>query len=133
MSGKARIGLEIQSGLRKIEKREWWLWGTAVTVTLLLTAGIASFLPSLMDAQENWETLFSIRQAVWGLLGAVLLFDFYSIHQQIQIQRIRRLLAAREELLRLITENAADMIGVVDIHGRLIYISISYVRGRGYS
>lgn len=133
MSGKARIGLEIQSGLRKIEKREWWLWGTAVTVTLLLTAGIASFLPSLMDAQENWETLFSIRQAVWGLLGAVLLFDVYSIHQQIQIQRIRRQLAEREELFRLISENAADMIAVVDIQGRRIYNSISYERVLGYS
>jgi PAS domain S-box-containing protein len=133
MSGKARIGLETQSGLHKIEKREWWLWGTAVTVTLLLTAGIASFLPSLMDAQENWETLFSIRQAVWGLLGAVLLFDVYSIHQQIQIQRIRRQLAEREELFRLISENAADMIAVVDIQGRRIYNSISYERVLGYS
>jgi PAS domain S-box-containing protein len=133
MSAKARINIEIQTGLRKIEKREWWLWGTAVTVTLLLTAGIASFLPPLMQPQENWETLFSIRQAVWGLVGAVLLFDLYSIHQQIQIQRIRRRLAEREELFRLISENAADMIAVVDLQGRRIYNSISYEKVLGYS
>lgn len=122
-----------QSELRKVEKREWWLWATAVTVTLLLTVGIASFLPPLLQAQETWETLFGIRQAVWGLLGAVLLFDLYSIHQQLQIQRIRRQLAEREELFRLISENAADMIAVVDLQGRRIYNSISYERVLGYS
>ena len=122
-----------QSELRKVERREWWLWATAATVTLLLTVGIASFLPPLLQAQESWETLFGIRQPVWGLLGAVLLFDIYSIRQQLQIQRIRRQLAEREELFRLISENAADMIAVVDLQGRRIYNSISYERVLGYS
>jgi PAS domain S-box-containing protein len=134
MSANARAAAEEnQSGLRKVEKREWWLWATAVAVTLLLTAGIASFLPPLLQSQERWETLFTIRQAVWGLVGAVLLFDLYSIHQQLQIQRIRRQLAEREELFRLISENAADMIAVVDLQGRRIYNSISYERVLGYS
>ena len=115
-----------QSRLRKVEIREWWLWGAAVAVTLLLTGGIASFLPALLQAQENWETVFGIRQAVWGLVGAVLLFDIYSIHQQVQIQRIRRQLAEQEELFRLISGNAADMIAVVDLQGRRIYNSLSY-------
>jgi len=122
-----------QRGLRKVEKREWWLWATAVAVTLLLTAGIASFLPPLWQTQEGWETLFRIRQAVWGLAAAVLLFDIYSIHQQLQIQRIRRQLAEREELFRLISENAAEMIAVVDLQGRRIYNSISYEKVLGYS
>ena len=122
-----------QRGLRKVEKREWWLWATAVAVTLLLTAGIASFLPPLLQTQEGWETLFRIRQAVWGLAAAVLLFDIYSIHQQLQIQRIRRQLAEREELFRLISENAAEMIAVVDLQGRRIYNSISYEKVLGYS
>jgi PAS domain S-box-containing protein len=134
MTAKERIRVEgNQSRLRKVEKREWWLWGAAVAVTLLLTGGIASFLPPLLQAQENWETVFGIRQAVWGLVGAVLLFDIYSIHQQVQIQRIRRQLAEREELFRLISENAADMIAVVDLQGRRIYNSLSYEKVLGYS
>ena len=28
--------------MRQVEAREWWLWGFAVTVTLVLTAGIVS-------------------------------------------------------------------------------------------
>ncbi len=59
-----------------------------------------------------------MRQAVWGLLGMVLLFDLYTIYQQLQIHRIRRQLEAREKLFRLITENAADMIAVVDTEGK---------------
>ena len=133
MSPNARIALETQSGLRKVEKREWWLWGTAVAVTLLLTAGIASFLPPLLQSPEDSETLGGIRQAVWGLLGVVLLFDIYSVYQQLQIQRIRRQLAEREELFRLISENAADMIAVVDFEGRRLYNSISYEKVLGYS
>ena len=78
-----------QSELRKVERREWWLWATAFTVTLLLTAAIVSFLPFLLRAQESWETRFGVRLAVWGFLGAVLLSDLYSIHQQqLQIQRM---------------------------------------------
>ena len=29
--------------MRRIEGREWWLWGFAVAVTLALTLGIVSF------------------------------------------------------------------------------------------
>lgn len=124
---------ETQSKLRRIERREWWLWATTVTVTLLLTAGIASLLVPLLHSGENWESLFTMRQAVWGLIGVVLLFDLYSIYQQLQIQRIRRQLLESEELFRLISENAADMIAVVDVEGKRIYNSLSYQKVLGYS
>jgi len=38
----------IQVGMRRIERREWVLWSSAIMVTLLLTLGIISFsLPML--------------------------------------------------------------------------------------
>ncbi len=120
-------------GLRRIERREWWLWGTTVCVTLLLTAAIASFLPPLLHSGETWESLFNLQQAVWGLIGLVLLFDLYSIFQQLQIHRIRRQLLEREQLFRLIGENAADLIAVVDMDGNRIYNSVSYERALGYT
>jgi two-component system cell cycle sensor histidine kinase/response regulator CckA len=120
-------------GLRRIEKQEWSLWVTTVTVTLLLTAGLASFLPRLLHSSESWETVFTFQQAVWGLVGLVLLFDLYSIYQQLQIHRMRRRLLEREELFRLISENAADMIAVVDMEGRRIYNSLAYQKVLGYS
>jgi PAS domain S-box-containing protein len=120
-------------GLRRIERREWWLWGTTVCVTLLLTAAIISFLPPLLHSGETWESLFKLQQAVWGLIGLVLLFDLYSIFQQLQIHRIRRQLLEREQLFRLIGENAADLIAVVDMDGNRIYNSVSYERALGYT
>jgi PAS domain S-box-containing protein len=63
----------------------------------------------------------------------VLLFDIYTVYQQLQIYRIRRQMAEREELFRLITENAADMIAVVDSEGRRLYNSPSYQKILGYT
>src|SRR5271157_1465714 len=121
------------NGSRRIERREWWLSSTAIAITLLLTFGIVSFLPVLMHSHYDWEAILALRQAVWGLLGMVLLFDLYTIYQQLQIHRIRRQLEAREKLFRLITENAADMIAVVDTEGKRIYNSLSYQKVLGYS
>jgi len=42
-------------------------------------------------------------------------------------------LVQREELFRLISENAADLIAVVDVHGNRIYNSLSYEKVLGYS
>jgi len=120
-------------GSTRIERREWWLWSTAIAITLLLTLGIASFLPVLLSSHYEGEANLTLRQTVWGLLGVVLLFDLYSIYQQLQIHRIRRHLTARERLFRLITENAADMIAVVDAEGRRIYNSLAYQKVLGYS
>ncbi|MGP8176057.1 MAG: PAS domain-containing protein, partial [Terracidiphilus sp.] len=129
-------GLENETrgiGSRRIERREWWLSSTAIAITLLLTFGIISFLPVLLHSYYDWEGILALRQAVWGLLGMVLLFDLYTIYQQLQIHRIRRQLEAKEKLFRLITENAADMIAVVDTGGKRIYNSLSYQKVLGYS
>jgi len=120
-----------KSHLRRIERREWWLWTTAVIITLLLTAGMLSFLPSILRSGET-GAVFDLRRAMWGLLGIVLLFDVYTVYQQLQLHRTRRRLYEREELFQLITENVADMIAVVDMEGHRLYNSPSYHRVLGY-
>ena len=112
----------------RIERREWFLWGAAVVVTLLLTGGLASFL---LREEEDVVSVFG--QAVRGLIGLVLIFDIYTLYQQLQIHRMRRRLVEGEKLFRLITENAADMIAVVDIDGKRIFNSLSYEKVLGYS
>jgi len=119
----------IQSGMRRIERREWVLWSFAVVVTLLLTLGILSFsLPMLREYGRTELRELNISLAVRGLFALVLLFDIYTIYQQFQIHRIRRQLVRREELFRLITENAMDMIAVVDPDWRRLYNSPAYGR-----
>jgi PAS domain S-box-containing protein len=120
-------------GMRKIERREWWLWGSAVVVTLLLTLGIYSFVPPRATSPLREFDALHMSLAVRGLIGLVLLFDIYVIYQQYQIGVIRRQLNERDELFRLITEKAADMIAVVDTTGQRVYNSPSYERIMGYS
>ena len=120
-------------GLRKVELRERWLWASAVLVTLLLTLGIASFvLPIGALPLRSFDELH-VSLAVRGLIGLVLLFDVYALYQQHQIHSIRRRLSERDDLFRLITEKAADMIAVVDTRGQRVYNSPSYERILGYS
>jgi two-component system, cell cycle sensor histidine kinase and response regulator CckA len=117
----------IGTSIGRIERREWFLWTAAVVVTLLLTVGLASFL-----LRED-DPLSEFPQISRGLIGLVLIFDIYTLYQQLQIHRMRRKLIRGEQLFRLISENAADMIAVVDMDGKRVFNSFSYEKVLGYS
>ena len=129
-SGKSR---DPRANFRRIERREWWLWTAAAVITLLLTLGLASFLLPDAHSHQDFYTLTVLPQAMRGLVGLVFLFDLYTIYQYLLIHRIRRQLLEREELFHLISDNAADMIAVVDMDGKRIYNSLSYQKVLGYS
>jgi PAS domain S-box-containing protein len=118
-------------GTHKIERHESWLWVCAVVVTLLLTAGIASF--TFQGGALSVRQFEQMRLAVRGLVGLVFLFDIYVVYQRLQLRSTRQALNQRDELFRLITEKAADMIAVVDTKGQRVYNSPSYERMLGYS
>src|SRR5258707_8537808 len=123
----------LRTNFRKVERREWWLWMAAAVITLLLTVALASFLLPNSSSPRDFQALYVLPQAVRGLVALVFLFDLYTIYQHLQIHRIRRQLIEREELFHLISENAADMIAVVDLEGRRIFNSSSYQKILGYS
>ena len=123
----------LQRSFHWAESREWRLWILAFFFTLCLTTGLVSFLlPSLIG-----ETLFSssqpVMQVVRALVGLVFVFEIYALYQQVQIRRIRHQLHEREEIFRLIGENVADLIAVVDMEGNRIYNSPSYQKVLGYT
>src|ERR1700704_129765 len=115
----------------QVERRQLWLWATAIVVTLLLTAGLASF--SYLFEQSEPHFSFYLHQTVRGLIALVILFDLHIIYQQLEIQRMCRQLNEREELYRLISENAEDLIAVMDADGHRIYTSPGYERLFGYT
>jgi PAS domain S-box-containing protein len=117
----------------RIEGREWWLWGFAIAVTLALTLGIISFTFPWFNRDADASYWFDLREWVRGLAALVLLFDFYAVYQNLQLHRIRRQLAEQDQLFQLISENAADMIALVDSDGRRLYNSPAYQRVLGYS
>lgn len=63
----------------------------------------------------------------FGALTALL------VGQQVLMYRHRRQSRQREELFQIVTENAADMIALVDVKGRRLYNSPAYKRVLGYS
>jgi diguanylate cyclase (GGDEF)-like protein len=80
---------QIQATIRHVARRQQWLWSAAVMVTLLLTLGIASFaFPGLL-AQADPSYSLNLSQAVRGLVGLVLLFNVYTVYQQLQIHRVQ--------------------------------------------
>lgn len=123
----------IRANFRRIDKREWWLWAAAIVITLLLTIVLATFLLPGMRTHEDPDSLYVLPQAIRALVGLIFLFDLYTIYQHLLIHRIRKQLVEREELFHLISENAADMIAVVDMTGKRLFNSLSYQRVLGYS
>lgn len=66
----------------------------------------------------------------WIPLGALAILVLYQQFRLFQIDRNNR---NREELFQIVTENAADMIALVDVKGRRLYNSPAYKRILGYS
>lgn len=123
----------LRDRMRVIERRDWWLWVCAVLITLLLTAAIVSFGFPALPVRRPEPNSAPLNDTILGLVGLVLLFDIYTVYQHFQIQGIRKQLVEREELFRLITENAADMIAVVSAKGMRLYNSPSYEKILGYT
>ena len=68
----------LASRMRQFERREWWLWGSAIVVTLVLTFGILSLtFPGLHQPSDNVSSL-NLKEWVRGLAALVLLFDIYT-------------------------------------------------------
>jgi diguanylate cyclase (GGDEF)-like protein len=84
---------EIRRSLRRIERRDWWLWGNAVLVMFSLTAAVVALSLSVLTKADEPFFEFHVSQSVRGLVGVVLLFNVYTAYQQIQLKRLRSQLA----------------------------------------
>jgi diguanylate cyclase (GGDEF)-like protein len=90
------IDQELAAEQRRLEKRDWWVRGYSIFVILLLTfAVVALTLPSLL---QGGEAFFKIKltEAVFGLITLIVLFNIYTIYQDILIKRLRRQLADKQ-------------------------------------
>jgi PAS domain S-box-containing protein len=98
-----------------------------------LTFGILSLTFPGFHLTNDRVYALNRREWVRGLAALVLLFDVYTVYQNLQLQRTRRQLAERDRLFQLISENAADMIAVVDKDGNPFYNSPADQKILGYT
>lgn len=105
----SKAGLpELQAELRQLERRDWWLWSMAVVVMLLLTFAVfAMSFPGLVKVDDPFFQA-SLNRAVRGLIGLVLIFNAYTIYQQITVKRLRREFSKKIEEMRILQVRAEE-------------------------
>jgi two-component system cell cycle sensor histidine kinase/response regulator CckA len=96
-----------------------------VTLAVAACTYVALWLQSYVDPWQRW--------VICGLLGVLVVFDLVVILQQVRNRRVQGQWFEEIMLSRLIQENAADMIAVVDANGKRLYNSPSYQKVLGYS
>lgn len=74
---------ESQARLTKLQRREWSIWVTSLTIMLCLTAGLAflSFGAALRDK--------NVLDSIVGLTVLILLFGSHSTYEKLVINRLR--------------------------------------------
>lgn len=89
----------VREHMRKLDRRQWWLWSSTMLVLILLSVGIASFsFPSILSREQGTYS-FYLNQAVRSLVGLVLVFSVYLVYQQTALIRMRNQLATQIESL----------------------------------
>src|SRR4029077_15421069 len=71
----------------------------ACMVAVLLALGIFSLTFRGLLSQAEQSASFLLASAVRGLIGLVLVFNVYTVYQQLQIQRIQQQLSQQVEAL----------------------------------
>jgi diguanylate cyclase (GGDEF)-like protein len=80
---------DLEEQLRRLDDRDWWLWSLAVAVMMLLTFAVFSLsFPDLLKVDDPFFQ-YSLNRAVRGLIVLVLLFNGYTIYQQVTLKRLR--------------------------------------------
>jgi diguanylate cyclase (GGDEF)-like protein len=80
---------QAESDLRLLRKREWWLWFSALSVTVLSAAGFV--LSSFQRLFSHTDHFYEIRsdQARWAILSLLLLFNVWTAYRQWSFRRMR--------------------------------------------
>src|ERR1700756_5698196 len=88
---------ELADERRRIDRRDWWVRSYSIFVILLLTFAVISLtLPAILN---GGETFFNIKltEAVFGLITLIVVFNIYTIYQEILIKRLRRQLLEQQD------------------------------------
>jgi diguanylate cyclase (GGDEF)-like protein len=85
---------QAESDLRRLGRREWWLWLSAFFVTAL--SGLGLLLSSFRSLFLRSDHFYEIRpdQARWAIMCLLLLFNGWLLYRQWTFRRQRRQLSA---------------------------------------
>jgi diguanylate cyclase (GGDEF)-like protein len=99
----------MQAELQRLEDRDWWLWSMAVIVMLVLTFAVFTMsFPGLIKVDDPFFDA-SMNRAVRGLVILVLIFNAYTIHQQITVKRLRREFSRKIQEMRILQVRTEEL------------------------
>jgi diguanylate cyclase (GGDEF)-like protein len=109
----------IRTSMRKIANRQWWLWGTAVTVVFFLVLGIVSFAFSGVVSEQSDSEWYrtNLNLSIRSLVGLILLFGLFIIYHQFQTHKIEAKVGQQITILGEAQQDAAKSSGRDNITG----------------
>lgn len=98
----------MDSDLRRVGRSEWWLWFSALIVTVL--SATVLLLTSFRSLFQHKEHFYEIRsdQARWGILCLLLLFNGWMLYKQWLFRRHRKRLAEKSPDSQTSTQELLD-------------------------
>jgi diguanylate cyclase (GGDEF)-like protein len=97
----------LEENLRHFERQDAWLLRTAITIIVLLSLGVASFvLPFFSPAGEH-PVRFHFLSGVLFLVATVVILSLYALYQQRIVRRMRGQVAVDLETLTSLQSQAA--------------------------
>ncbi|MGH9523222.1 MAG: GGDEF domain-containing protein [Terriglobales bacterium] len=92
---------DLRESLKRLDRRDWGLWFTAIIILLLLCFAVYSLTQPAIRTEDQWLIQEQIAIGERGLFGLVLLFAVFAMHQQYMIKKLRSKL---QEQIGVVTE-----------------------------
>ncbi|HXW54967.1 MAG TPA: diguanylate cyclase [Candidatus Cybelea sp.] len=123
----------MESDLRRVGRREWWLWLSTLVVTVL--SGIVFLLSSFHSLFLHNEHFFEIRsdQARWAILCLLLLFNTRMVYRQWSFRRLRRQLTEQATGSQSSMEDICNPLRLDPVTGLYTRASVEQRLGREVS
>jgi diguanylate cyclase (GGDEF)-like protein len=115
-SGNFRV-LAHGSSPQQISRREWWLWLSALLVTIL--SAVAFLLSSIHSFFRHADYFYEIRsdQARWATLCLILIFNAWLVYRQWSFRRLRRQSTEQSLDSQALPEQISDVAGLDPVTG----------------
>src|SRR5258708_1123993 len=108
---------QAEYGLQQLGRSEWWLWLSALLVTVLsATAFVLTAIPTYFRHSEHF---YEIRcdQARWGILCLLLLFNGWLVYRQWKFRRRRRELSRGDAGRKVLTAQIPESLSIDAVTG----------------
>ena len=83
-------GQGMETDLKRLGRREWWLWLSALAVTTLSAVGLLLTAFSRLFRHKEHFYEMGPEQARWGILCLVLLFNGWMVYRQRSFRKLRK-------------------------------------------